>query len=152
MYGQRKPLASRSPIPAKASLQEADADSNLTVPNLAVPDTPRPGVAILATPRPRFSSLSSITDGSTPAATDGETGTESELTETDHLTSDADGEFDAVGPRRAVKIVKTKPLMTRSRESNSPPRRKLRPLSQHDLLNRYFRKDVLILRNIDLLR
>jgi phosphatidylethanolamine N-methyltransferase len=111
MYGQRKPLALRTP--------------------LLVPDGRKYSSRIN-----RLRSLSEIsTPGiSTPSFTEGETATETEV----------ETEVEDYLPAREMNI--RPPLAKVSAKKRS------RPMTQHDLLVRYFRKDLIGLHNIDLLR
>lgn len=101
----------------------------------------------------RQTSVSSIasTEASTPAATEGETATESEelITETETET-EADG---TTPPARATKrFGRLSPSSVSSKDSLQIGQKKRQTISQHDLFHRYFRKDTLLLHNIDLLR
>ncbi|KAF7373639.1 Phosphatidylethanolamine N-methyltransferase [Mycena sanguinolenta] len=82
----------------------------------------------------------------TPSATEGETATETDLdTETE---LEADAAPVSAGRRR------TRPRHQQSpsdASSTSPPKKK-KAVSQHDLLNKYFRRDTVILKNLDLFR
>jgi phosphatidylethanolamine N-methyltransferase len=113
---------------------------------------------------------------STPAATEGETATETETEpETDvddqmiqTLTKDQGKLF---GQHSTQKKAQKKAQMSSTPKPNSKSRhqpqasvtslsstcgdndaKKRRGTSQHDLLNKYFRRDAVVLRNVDLLR
>lgn len=136
-YGQRKPIAMRTPLFATAkqamspSSPPAAMSPSVTSP-LRSPGSPPP---IINHHRVNLS-LSSSLDGSTPGITEAESGTE---TETD---ADAPEEIED-GP------LPTNPV---SRQRSSKGGKRSGAISQHDLNARYFRKDVLGLYNIDLLR
>jgi phosphatidylethanolamine N-methyltransferase len=101
--------------------------------------TPRPSTPIepQSTPRPVSRTLRQESidwSTSTPSATDAETATE----------PDTEGEYQDAPEHTQSK----KPSLSKaSRHGRRGP-----TLTQHDLLNRYFRKDVIGLRNLDLLR
>jgi phosphatidylethanolamine N-methyltransferase len=115
------------------------------------------------------SATSSVAGRETPSATEGETAAESDAIATD--TSEAEGELEAGGteteyedpalaahkatsPRKSSSPPKSPKLGThatlRKRTGRSPPAAAAN--SQHDLLARYFRKDAIVLHNVDLLR
>ncbi|KAJ6463566.1 phosphatidylethanolamine N-methyltransferase [Mycena sanguinolenta] len=82
----------------------------------------------------------------TPSATDGETATETDLeTETE---LDTDAAPVSAGRRRTRSGHQQSPS---DASSASPPKKK-KAVSQHDLLNKYFRRDTVILKNLDLFR
>ncbi|KAI0744530.1 phosphatidylethanolamine N-methyltransferase [Earliella scabrosa] len=128
-YGQRKPLAHRSPIQPR---RKASDDSHET--------------------HSRTASLSSVasTEASTPAATEGETATESEapMTETETETEIEEG----TPPGRQSQRHKPLPGSVSPKDNfhRTPTRRQT--VSQHDLFHKYFRKDTLLLHHVDLLR
>ncbi|KAI8996321.1 phospholipid methyltransferase-domain-containing protein [Trametes punicea] len=126
-YGQRKPLALRSPLLPKVSRK------------LKGP---------LQTHRraPSASSVAS-TDAPTPAATEGETATESEeiLTETE-----TEHELDRSPSLNPIRQNRLGLSAVSSRDQSRAMRTQM--LSQHDLFHRYFRKDTVFLINVDLLR
>ncbi|OSD06666.1 phosphatidylethanolamine N-methyltransferase [Trametes coccinea BRFM310] len=127
-YGQRKPLAQRSPL---------------------IPRTSRKSDTALET-HARASSVSSIasTEAPTPAATEGETATESEELYTE---TETEQETDrAPSPKSKKRHSGLGSPAVGSREQSPPKRVQL--LSQHDLFHRYFRKDTVFLHNVDLLR
>jgi hypothetical protein len=82
----------------------------------------------------RRTSGASSTGVSTPSFTEGDTATETEV----------ETEVEDTLPARETNI--HSPLIKIS------SKRRARPMTQHDLLNRYFRKDTIGLHNIDLLR
>lgn len=94
------------------------------------------------------SSISSFTsdqaDLPTPAPTEGDTATETEF-ETER---EADFEVDAASRSRQVASPAEQPSRDQPRDENPLAT----PASQHDLMNSYFRKDTLLISNIDLLR
>lgn len=86
--------------------------------------------------------ISLASDISTPSATEGETATETE--EFDTETETETDCIEVTTPRSGSPVARFYSSATRSS--------KTRVLSQHDLLNMYFRKDVIMLRNFDFLR
>lgn len=114
MYGQRKPIAQRTPL-------------------IISPPTTRIISPTYSRPRPLSSSV--YIDSLTPAATEGET-TETET----ELDTEVDDSY--ISPKLSGGA-HTGIAATRLRSHSS---------TQHDLMNFFFRKDVIILRNIDLLR
>ncbi|KAJ3509898.1 hypothetical protein NLJ89_g4975 [Agrocybe chaxingu] len=156
MYGQRKAIAKRIPLrPTKTN--NAIASSSSTASTI-VPEE---------------------SGHSTPAATEGDTATETELeTETEiddekqqvfvgnakiarhQATFSMDSSASSNGD---IDISRPIPVGSKSGSSLSGPRssgndntpspsQRRKTISQHDLLNKYFRRDAVILRNIDLLR
>ncbi|GBE86958.1 Phosphatidylethanolamine N-methyltransferase [Sparassis crispa] len=128
-YGQRKPLAYRSPVIAALSQADVQSESHS-----------------------RKDSSSSIeqTELSTPSATEGESATEPEelFTETETET-----EFETnFTSNRIKRLTGFSSPFNGDLLSYVPSRASSPPLSQHDLMNRYFRKDMVLLMNIDLLR
>lgn len=119
MYGQQKLLASRTPI-----LQQAESSKSPL------------------TPKARSRPLSTITDNvdilSTPTSTEGETATDTDLdTETE-----TECECDESQPQsRRLMINANQP------QKSSPSKTKV--ISQHDLQNKYFRNDMIMLHNLD---
>ncbi|CDO68736.1 hypothetical protein BN946_scf184989.g2 [Trametes cinnabarina] len=124
-YGQRKPLAQRSPL---------------------LPKTPRKS-EIASEAHARSSSVSSLasTEAPTPAATEGETATESEEVYTE---TETEQETDRAP---SPKSKRHSPLGSPTAKEQSSHKR-VQLLSQHDLFHRYFRKDTVFLHNVDLLR
>ena len=124
-YGQRKPLAARSPIQPRSGRRSSDANSDAT--------------------HSRQASTSSIasTEAPTPAVTEGETATESEELRTD---TETETELDGT-PRVPLSKRFSSPTRLAPKENT-----KRQSVSQHDLFHRYFRKDTLLLHNIDLFR
>lgn len=129
-YGQRKLLAHRTPLFPASTSRKAEESS---------------GKSSHSHSR-QASTASAATDTSTPAATEGETATESEL----ETETETELEYETVRRRRrpdSLSSVSTPTIgSTVSKRARSPV------LSQHDLLNRYFRKDSILFHNIDLLR
>lgn len=115
MYGQRKPIAQRTPLILK-------------------PSTTRPMSPPLSRPRPLTAPLYS--ESPTPAATEGET-TETET----ELETELEDSY-----------IISNTLAGGNSASDAETRPRSHSLTQHDLMNFFFRKDVIILRNVDLLR
>ncbi|KAJ6554459.1 phosphatidylethanolamine N-methyltransferase [Mycena capillaripes] len=130
MYGQRKAIAKRTPMRPRTT----------------------PASSSSATP----ASVSSVPEldgyaSSTPSATEGDTATETDLeTETEH-----EGEAAVPAGRRRTRPGHQQQASNASdlslREA-SPPKKKKKLLSQHDLFNKYFRRDTVVLKNLDFLR
>jgi phosphatidylethanolamine N-methyltransferase len=143
MYGQRKAIAKRTPLfPSRRkstplpSCNETASSSTIT--------------SVVATP-PVEADLADIL--STPVATEGETATETDF-ETEVEIDDDTPVADIV----SHKISKHQPQhsiassMSSSGGADGAPRYRKKAVSQHDLLNKYFRRDAVVIRNIDLLR
>ncbi|OBZ74367.1 Phosphatidylethanolamine N-methyltransferase [Grifola frondosa] len=121
-YGHRKPLAQRSPLLSGVCQSGNSTESHSRPP-----------------------SVSSV-ELSTPAATEGES-----ATETDEVTTETETEFEIDS------TVKRRPGFAFSSlhdevVSHGPSRCRSPALSHHDLVHRYFRKDAIFLHNVDLLR
>ncbi|KAI0369352.1 phosphatidylethanolamine N-methyltransferase [Pilatotrama ljubarskyi] len=129
-YGQKKPLAQRSPLMPKASRKLEDTTEAHS----------------------RQSSVSSAasTEAPTPAATEGETATESEEVYTE---TETEQEVE-VTPSRKSKRHSSLGLPSVSSREDVPrsASKRIQLVSQHDLFHRYFRQDTVFLHNIDLLR
>ena len=133
-YGQRKPLAARSPIQPRPS--RVPSEDSLEFSHIRKASSSS------------FSSISSIQETPTPAATEGETATESE-----ELITDIETETEMARTPSGVK--KFRALSSKSsKDSFSRPAspRSRQSVSQHDLFHRYFRKDALLVHNLDLFR
>ncbi|KAG6333073.1 hypothetical protein ID866_6015 [Astraeus odoratus] len=123
MYGKRKPIAVRKPLfPEGTNKARQSKESSL-------PDTLHDD---------------SAHEASTPAATEGETASDTDL----ETETEADGNATPrIQPRHGPHVSgASTPRATFSRRSSR------QQLSQHDLLHKYFRRDVVILQNLDLLR
>ncbi|KAJ7730239.1 phosphatidylethanolamine N-methyltransferase [Mycena maculata] len=123
MYGQRKAIAKRTPVLRRKSPAASTSDLSTFPPDLDDYTTP------------------SITEGDTATETDIETETELE------------GEPLPAGRRRARPGHQQKGSNASSfsaLEGNPPKKKKV--VSQHDLFNKYFRRDTVILRNVDIFR
>ncbi|THH03995.1 hypothetical protein EW145_g5845 [Phellinidium pouzarii] len=130
-YGQKKLLASRIPL-----IDASEARKKLT--ESAMPTHHR-----------NDSVASDTTDISTPAATEGDSATEIEELETETET-----ETDVLD-NALLKTPKIGQPISLASASMIPRKRsatKMRVLSQHDLFNRYFRKDLVLFHNLDMLR
>jgi phosphatidylethanolamine N-methyltransferase len=127
-YGQRKPIAQRTPI--YPSTPRTNSDSTECSPS----PTQCSG---------RNSPLSATDTLTTPTATDGETATES-----DTLATEPEAESDTptsksgtfTPPKRTASVIERKKTT------------KGQGISQHDLLNKYFKRDTVLLHNVDLFR
>lgn len=125
-YGQRKLLAQRIPLMPRSRKSKSDSEET-------------------DAPRGRSQSISDPAELSTPANTEGESATETDLeTETEsETTPPSRGLPLPLTPRGSIIGLNG----TRKQRTPSPA-----PMSQHDLMNTYFRKDALLFSNIDLFR
>ncbi|KAG5637707.1 phosphatidylethanolamine N-methyltransferase [Sphagnurus paluster] len=130
MYGQRKAIAKRTPLVPNTRSKAAASSSNAVASSSTAPVVDADPAEIL----------------STPAATEGETATDTEL--------ETETEMEGVDHRGTRKPRKHQiKLSISSTSSNGAPMADNGRLpSQHDLLNKYFRQDAVVLRNVDLLR
>ncbi|KAL0573878.1 phosphatidylethanolamine N-methyltransferase [Marasmius crinis-equi] len=118
-YIQRKAIAKRTPIHLPSQSQDAASDSESTAASEPEND-PEPEPVQLPTP--------SVTETDT-------------LTETE-VDTEVDGEGNPVITTEKKKR-KTKVKIPKS------SKKKIKPLSEHDLFNKYFRRDTLVLKNLD---
>ncbi|KAF9810132.1 hypothetical protein IEO21_07115 [Rhodonia placenta] len=127
-YGQRKPLAYRSPLLTSTSRK----------------------LGPVSTSHVRQSSVASV-DLTTPSATEGESATETDELQTE---TETETELDADTPRKKAKRQSASSFASVSTASDAAgiKRRGSGALSQHDLTNQYFRKDMIFLHNLDILR
>ncbi|KAL4071616.1 phospholipid methyltransferase-domain-containing protein [Scleroderma yunnanense] len=123
MYGKRKPIAVRKPLfplsTSKARQQKSETDTS--------------------------HEDSAHESSTTPAATEGETASESELeteTETDSIAT----------PKGNSRHTLDGPFVHTSKRGLSKTSSSRLQVSEHDLYNKYFRRDAVILHNIDLFR
>ena len=139
-YGQRKPIAKRVRYRSK------------TIDNVAGPST----MALNNSETGVESSTPAITDAST-ATTETELETETEIDEV--ISPTAKGLPNVTKPTSTIN--KPKPsrhqpqlsvASSTSSQADSGHRRAQPALSQHDLMNKYFRRDAVVFKNIDLLR
>ncbi|KDQ55966.1 hypothetical protein JAAARDRAFT_36757 [Jaapia argillacea MUCL 33604] len=167
-YGQRKPIAHRTPLfnhSRKVSSGDELSSSELTTTGSSGVSAPAlarklssvvtPGVDGKVPARGR-----ALSDVSTPAATDGDTATETDL-ETETETEAGTGTQSPVEGHVASieQVLNGKPQFEvgfsegpSSRNSLVGGKRRREIVTQHDLMNRYFRKDSIFLWNIDLMR
>ncbi|KAF7297358.1 Phosphatidylethanolamine N-methyltransferase [Mycena indigotica] len=129
MYGQRKAIAKRTPVRPR----RGQSTSNTATPTTSADTSPElDGYA-----------------SSTPSITEGETATETDL------ETEMEGELGAA-PLPAGRIKRHQPTVSiassSSFDATQDMRNKEKPISQHDLFNKYFRRDTIILKNIDLFR
>ncbi|KAG2005634.1 phosphatidylethanolamine N-methyltransferase [Coprinopsis cinerea AmutBmut pab1-1] len=154
MYGKPKAIAKRTPIttPARSRLNAVASSSTTT-----------------------GSSTPVVEDESTPAITEGDTATTETELETeieDTVVSNGAAFPNVTKPSSTLgsKHLKQRQLSISSTGSSigeldeelhrpqafkappQPQRKKQKILSQHDLLNKYFRRDAVVLRNVDLFR
>ncbi|KAJ7161076.1 phosphatidylethanolamine N-methyltransferase [Mycena filopes] len=129
MYGQRKAIAKRIPMRPRTS----------------------PAASTSVTPSTSLDSYAS----STPSATEGDSATDTDL-ETETETELVDGEVPgATLPPGRRRLGHKQNLSTASStylsETPSPPKKK-KLISQHDLFTKYFRRDTVVLKNVDVFR
>ena len=164
-YGQRKPLAARVPInPSEVRKSAARRTSPLATPSIS-PSSGHQRNDSAA------SSVTDTTDVSTPAVTEGDTATSTDFDTETEQEQDADGEAEETEARNhlhhqavneRLKALVSGPDASSSTASHgdsahvsgtqSPAVQRRRGVSQHDLLNRYFRKDLTLFKNFDPLR
>jgi phosphatidylethanolamine N-methyltransferase len=153
-YGQRKLLAQRTPLMQRLRKSEPidkqDSPSEST--NLRELGNCRNISAACGS-----SAISSYRDPAelmTPNVTEGETATDTEL------ETETENENDVISSSRSIALLLAKRSLTPRSSvvgTSSSATRTPSPVypalaSQHDLMNSYFRKDALLLANIDLLR
>ncbi|KAF8064345.1 phosphatidylethanolamine N-methyltransferase [Lyophyllum atratum] len=138
MYGRRKAIAKRIPLVPNARQRATASASNALASTSTAPVIEADPAEILAT----------------PAATEGETATETEL----ETETEIEEELGVINGS-ATKPSKHQPtlsinsvLSSNGIGGNTTARHRKKATSQHDLLNKYFRRDAVVLRNIDLLR
>ncbi|TFK48223.1 hypothetical protein OE88DRAFT_1664673 [Heliocybe sulcata] len=129
-YGQKKFIAQRTPLKRISSRRGTPSDSSS---------------------RPQsISSAGDLAELTTPSATEGET-----ETETEELNTETETEFEANVTKKEI-MKKAELTSSSSTSTVTPGLKRTRSLgaadTQHDLMNRYFKQDTIILRNIDLLR
>ncbi|KAI0633043.1 phosphatidylethanolamine N-methyltransferase [Trametes polyzona] len=131
-YGQRKPLAQRSPLLLPKSSRKLEESSET---------------------HGRQSSVSSIAsvDAPTPAATEGETATESEEVYTETET-EQESESTRNHKTKRHNSLGLSSVNSRDELSRSHYTKRVQAVSQHDLFHRYFRQDTVFLHHVDLLR
>lgn len=84
---------------------------------------------------------------STPSVTEGETATETDL----ETETETELENEATAPANRMRPTHQQPSNASSIPELNAPRKK-KAMSQHDLLTKYFRRDTVVLKNLDLLR
>lgn len=116
--------------------------------------TPKASSQQLALPEYTQSVLSSaLAELSTPSGTEGESATETDGPQTDYADeSETEGEGSATATISRRKQRQTSNSSTASHPLFDGSRGTKSSVSQHDLFNRYFRKDAILLHNVDLLR
>ncbi|KAJ7454990.1 phosphatidylethanolamine N-methyltransferase [Mycena galericulata] len=87
-----------------------------------------------------------VDEYTTPSATEGDTATETDL----ETETEIEGETAAPAPRRRPGH-QQKASNASSFSEGSPPKKK-KAITQHDLFNKYFRRDTVVLRNLDIFR
>ncbi|KAG6896502.1 phosphatidylethanolamine N-methyltransferase [Termitomyces sp. T32_za158] len=143
MYGQPKAIAKRTPLvhPCQPKNKSAVPSTNAVAGSSTCPEIEADPADILATP--------AVTEGETATDTT-EIETEVEIDEAVITRMSQSRENEKASKHRPKPSVSS--LSSASSEQPQPLRYWRRAASQHDLLNKYFRHDTLVLRNIDLLR
>lgn len=139
MYGKRKAIAKRTPLVPSGT----KSPSCVNVAGLSL--------------NPPLAATRAERDVDTPAVTEGDTATETEL-ETDEDLDDDVNLASLPNRKNRVNVLRhrTQPSTASSISNNDSPMNSPGPRtearSQHDLLNKYFRRDAVVLRHIDVLR
>lgn len=143
MYGQPKVIAKRTPlIPKSRSTSAHPSGSNTpTGCSTSIPDSIMPEADILSTP--------TATEGETATETDLDTETETEIEEERQVRITRKVITRKVSKHQST--LSTSSVSSNGTDSNIFTKRSNR-VSHHDLLNKYFRRDAVVLRNIDFLR
>ena len=143
-YGQRKPIAKRIPIVTKP--KSVDVTPNRLSTNDSAP------------PRNLESPTPALTECETDLDTEFDDETVLSFHEADHRgfsehrkTLSADSVTSSNGDIKVLQTLGSKKTASRPRTRPFSSRR-IKAVSQHDLLNKYFKRDAVILRNVDLLR
>lgn len=136
-YGQRKPLAQRVPI-RRASLPTSSSTSALPEVTQSQVQTPARARAFSDPP-----STPSATEGSTASDSEGETETELKLQRHSHTNNGSAVSIPI--PKLNLPPAVTPPLQLERQRSSSP-------MSHHDLRNKYFRRDTILLFHLDVFR
>lgn len=124
MYGQRKAIGKRTPLVTAKRSSGSTSTQNAT-PEASTSRAPTPGI------------------------TEADTATETELeTEIEDAVAPKPNTFQK---RAKVRHVPTLSMDRAMADGDVPPQRRA-VVSQHDLFNKYFRRDAVVLRNVDLLR
>ncbi|KAF8970716.1 phosphatidylethanolamine N-methyltransferase [Flammula alnicola] len=149
MYGQRKAIAKRTPIfPAGSHAKGGEGSRSASFTNGT--STPQSN-SCLSTP--------AVTEGDTATETELETEIEDEVLPTTAKASSFQGKIKSSKISRHYASLSMESTVSSNGDIDTSPtnprsstsqRRKV--LSQHDLLNKYFRRDAVILRNVDILR
>lgn len=139
-YGQRKILAQRIPIMPRHKKSES-VDEQLSFPASGVRSRNHVQTGSVSS---ISSFMSDQADLSTPAPTEGDTATETEF-ETERET---DIETEITPRSQGTTLPVEQPPHSPLSGGSTPTM----PASQHDLMNNYFRKDTLLISNVDLLR
>ncbi|PPQ99600.1 hypothetical protein CVT24_005176 [Panaeolus cyanescens] len=151
LYGKRQTIAKRTPIFPNGNIPPAITQNGNAL---------KASTDVMSTPP--------VTEGETATETEIETECEYEVEE--HGTSNGRVKKDVV---KKAKVSRHQPnysidsttsigdmdristafsLKSSHSSSNSAPVNQRKPISQHDLLNKYFRRDTLVLKNVDILR
>lgn len=159
MYGKRKAIAKRTPLFPSGSNNEDDGPVELTTITSTVSNLPPHSNGYMSTP--------AITEGETATDTERETETEFEefLPPTAKASHFSNMKLSRHQPNLSIESASSlndhveygtfisspsTSVRPRSTKVGAPQKRKV--LSQHDLLNKYFRRDAVVLRHVDLLR
>lgn len=155
MYGKRKAIAKRTPLfPSDPNSKENSPKESSKIPFILPPQS----TGYITSP--------AVTEGDT--TTDTELETETEIEELLHTTVKTDRfsnmKLTKLSRHLSIETIKSvnkhvehasignrnASVRPRSTKMGTPQRRNF--LSEHDLLNKYFRRDTVVLRHMDLLR
>jgi phosphatidylethanolamine N-methyltransferase len=179
MYGKRKAIAKRTPLfSSSGSALGSTVGTASASPSTIPPTTPTRLVYQDQEEHEQYHELRDVL--STPAATEGETATETETEPETEMDDQIQTQpqpqvlmnHDILPGRHSTqRKMQVPPAPKISSKSRHQPQssiaslasvssdagvdngaRKKRGMSQHDLLNKYFRRDAVVLRNVDLLR
>ncbi|KAG7443218.1 uncharacterized protein BT62DRAFT_935178 [Guyanagaster necrorhizus] len=132
MYGQKKAIAKRIPVNTRPKM--ASSSKSVSVESMSLPEVPPE-------------------DYSTPTATEGETATETDLETETEMEYDESTPVVGVGAiKRSLHRAEPSTESTSSTRSHEGLPKKKKTFSNHDLLTKYFRRDTMIFKNLDLFR
>ena len=156
MYGKRKAIAKRTPLPPSDS-NNKNVESSIDSLKASNPPLPPDGyMPISATPKGNMT-----TDTEEPES---ETEVEELLPKAKHFSNLALSKLSRHQQNLSIESATSSDGHVENRTSDNQSAssrpwsvkagtpQKSKTLSQHDLLNKYFRRDAIVLRNVDLLR
>jgi len=144
-YGQRKPIAKRVPIVTKPKSVDITPKFLASTNDSAIPPVLEPPTPPLTECESATTNLDTELDDMTPNEnTLGGLSRHRKTLSGDSVTS-------SNGDITPLQSLSSNKIASRPRTKSSSTRRK-NSVSQHDLLNKYFKRDAVVLRNIDILR